>query len=183
MEQVTMSSTLGRLVEAPEDTRPEFIMITSQAMYIEILGTVVSNELVKYIHSVKQLGERSSTAYEAFDMAWTQLARFLYNHSNQVSKVMYSGRRYVLDFVVAEVQRQVLPGSCFPDRLCGDPISTRTHKDPLSQTWRSEVMNDDSLGNGPQPWMSITGQPLDLGFSDAGFQGTLRSCKCPDEPG
>lgn len=32
-------------------------------------------------------------------------------------------------------------------------------------------MEQDNLGNDPQQWMSITGQPLDLGPQDSGFKG------------
>lgn len=33
-------------------------------------------------------------------------------------------------------------------------------------------MNEESLDNGPERWVSITGKPLDLGLHDSGFQGT-----------
>lgn len=42
-------------------------------------------------------------------------------------------------------------------------------------------MGEHNLDSGPPPWMSITGQPLDLKFEDSGFKGKVRSCKCPDE--
>ncbi len=36
---------------------------------------------------------------------------------------------------------------------------------------RAPEMSEDNPGNGPQQWISITGQPLNLGLDDSGFQG------------
>lgn len=33
-------------------------------------------------------------------------------------------------------------------------------------------MGEYNLGDGGPQWMSITGQPLDLGHHDSGFEGT-----------